>query len=165
MSVGKASKTFVKTSCYALSAVAFVGLLYVQGVPAHAYVELREDTPPHLNARALQGPSTAAPATPRAAAVAAQPGPAAAAPKVEAPAPAALQLPDFKGKRLSLVRREAKKLGLKVIARDEYGQRVSADLAQYYRVRKQLMAAGKPLVAGSTLEVKVREVVDYASGY
>ena len=77
----------------------------------------------------------------------------------------ALVAPDFTGKRLSIARREARKLGLKLVARDEYGNRVPPESAQYYRVRKQKTEAGTELAEGDTIELRVREVAAFASGY
>jgi hypothetical protein len=74
-------------------------------------------------------------------------------------------LPDFTGKRLSLARREAKKLGLKLIARDAYGERIPADMGPYYRVHKQLSAQGTELAPGSSVEVRVRPSGGWAEGY
>ena len=68
-------------------------------------------------------------------------------------------LPNWKGKRLSLARREARNLGLKVTAVDESGETVPAVMAGIYRVRRQLAQTGE------AVQFVVREIVDTASGY
>jgi len=76
-----------------------------------------------------------------------------------------LTVPDFKGKRLSFARREGRKLGLVVVARDGSGDRVSSDAAHFYRVRRQLTAAGTAAEPGDTVEVRVREIGGTSEGY
>lgn len=90
----------------------------------------------------------------------------AAAPAPDANADAhAVSVPDFTTKRLSTARREARALGLKLVARDMYGGRVHPDLARYYRVRKQFTAPGSNVAPGGTIEVRVREMASFAAGY
>lgn len=86
-------------------------------------------------------------------------------PKPEPSEPKGIEVPDFKGKRLSQVMRKAKELGLRVLARDEYGNRITAQDAVYYRVQKQLTAAGSELLPKGQIAVRVREMVEYAAGY
>jgi len=74
-------------------------------------------------------------------------------------------MPDFKGKRLSAVRHQAKRLGFRVAARDDLGQRLLIDDGYLYRVRRQNVAAGEPVPAAGTVEVTVREVGDSLGGY
>ena len=76
-----------------------------------------------------------------------------------------LTVPDWKGKRLSVARREARKLGLNVTAVDESGEAVAADEASSYRVRRMLTRAGTTVEPGGEVEVRVREIVDTAMGY
>ena len=76
-----------------------------------------------------------------------------------------LTVPDWKGKRLSVARREARKLGLNVSAVDESGQAIAADEASSYRVRRMLTKAGTTVEPGGEVEVRVREIVDTATGY
>jgi len=76
-----------------------------------------------------------------------------------------LTVPDWKGKRLSVARREARKLGLNVTAVDESGEAVAADAASSYRVRRMLTRAGTAVEPGGEIEVRVREIVDTAMGY
>jgi hypothetical protein len=77
----------------------------------------------------------------------------------------AVTLPEWKGKRLSVVRREARKLGLNVTAVTGGGDSVPSDEASGYRVRKQLTVAGTEVEPGTNVEVRVREIVDTAEGY
>jgi hypothetical protein len=74
-------------------------------------------------------------------------------------------VPDWKGKRLSMVRREARKLGLNVEATDGIGDTVPADEASSYRVRRQLVEAGREVEPGSDVPVRVRMIVETAEGY
>ena len=90
--------------------------------------------------------------------------PSAAAP-AEEPSTNTVRVPDFTGKRYGQARREAKKLGLKLVARDEYGERVPAELGPYYRVRKQSVEPETALPPGSKVEVRVRATESFASGY
>lgn len=76
-----------------------------------------------------------------------------------------LAMPDLKGKRLSTAIKDAKKMGLKIVARDEYGTRISAYEAANYRVRKQVIEAGTEFEPGATLKVTAREIYESAGGY
>jgi hypothetical protein len=78
---------------------------------------------------------------------------------------AMVTLPDWKGKRLSVVRREARKLGLNVSAMDGSGTNVLADEAYMYRVRKQLVEAGSEVEPGSDVPLRVRMTAEAAEGY
>ena len=119
----------------ALSTLALAGVTYFEAVPARA---------------SIVTPSAAgAPRTP--------PGTAVAADSPPARATAPLSLPDFKGQRLSRARREGRRLGLVILARDDDGQRIPAAAAPYYRVRRQLTPAGATVDPGATVEVRVRE--------
>jgi hypothetical protein len=79
--------------------------------------------------------------------------------------PAALSMPDFTGKRLSTARKEAKALGLKLVARDAYGDRIEPDFAAFYRVRKQLTQVGAHVKPGDIVHVRVRDIPLPASDY
>jgi len=68
-------------------------------------------------------------------------------------------VPNWKGKRLSVARREARKLGLNVTAVDESGEEVPGDMASSYRVRRQIANMG------NAVELVVREIFDAAEGY
>jgi hypothetical protein len=76
-----------------------------------------------------------------------------------------LTMPDWKGKRLSVARREARKLGFTVAAVDADDVPVPADMAGMYRVRRQLTKAGTPVEPGATVELRVREIAETAEGY
>jgi hypothetical protein len=76
-----------------------------------------------------------------------------------------LTVPDWKGKRLSVARREARKLGLNVTAVDETGEAVPAAMAGIYRVRRQLTSAGTAIDRGADVELRVREIARTAEGY
>jgi len=76
-----------------------------------------------------------------------------------------LTIPNWKGKRLSVALREARKLGLNVTAVDEGGEAVTAEEASGYRVRRMLTKAGATVEPGGEVEVRVREIVDTAMGY
>jgi hypothetical protein len=167
----------VLAAAVAVNATALAGLAYLHSVPvwARARAEAREAATPVNSATATASPSTATPApgaapkdaraaTPEKVATLASASAAAAAPATSAPPPSALLVPDFKGKRLSEARREGKKLGLVITARDEDGERVPADMARYYRVRRQLTTAGTPVDSGAAVELRVRET-EPAAGY
>jgi hypothetical protein len=77
----------------------------------------------------------------------------------------AVTLPDWKGKRLSVARREARKLGLNVTAVDDSGDAVPAAEASSYRVRRMLTKAGTAVEPGADVELRVREIFDAAGGY
>ena len=131
--------TFIRTAaCLAVSAAALAVVINLDASAA--------------NPRAPSLPETAQP----------KPAP---VPDVRADAPRTVTVPDWKGKRLSVARREARKLGLDVTAVDETGEAVPADLASSYRVRRQLTKAGTPVEPGTDVEVRVRQVADTAMGY
>ena len=76
-----------------------------------------------------------------------------------------MAVPDWKGKRLSVVQREARKLGLTVTALDGTGDAVPSDEASDYRVRKQLTSAGTAVEPGTDVQLRVRMNVNAATGY
>ncbi|HEY7370651.1 MAG TPA: PASTA domain-containing protein [Polyangia bacterium] len=78
---------------------------------------------------------------------------------------ALVTVPDWKGKRLSVVRREARKLGLNVTGTTGDGDTVAAVEASDYRVRKQLVEAGSEVAPGTDIPVRVRMTVEAAEGY
>lgn len=167
-------KTIVRTTaCLAVSAAAFIVITRMEaraGARAKSAPPAEEETkeavpakststpkqpPPKLTVASLSMPaSTTAAATP-----AALPSPA------RTDADSTLTVPDWKGKRLSVARREARKLGFSITAFDEEGGRVPANLGSGYRVRRQLTAAGTPIEPGAEVELRVREVYDTPSGY
>ena len=141
-------KTIIRTTaCLAVSATAFVVITKMDATAAKP-----------------RSSSTAEASEPQPAADKPLPAP---APPTAQPAPssknddaAALPpLPSWKGKRLSLARREARNLGLKVTAVDESGETVPAAMGGIYRVRRQLAQTG------AAIQFVVREIVDTAAGY
>jgi hypothetical protein len=147
----KKGRALVTTACLAVSAVAVVATAGLDSPPARA--EAREEA---KEAKPAPAPSPALTKEPVALASTSGARPATAA---------ALVVPDWKGKRLSVARREGRKLGLLVTARDDAGEPVPPDQASGYRVRRQLTSAGTPVEPGAAVELRVREIVDTVSGY
>ena len=102
--------------------------------------------PPKLTVASLTTP-------PRAAAATTEPS------SKSADATALPSPPSWKGKRLSLARREARNLGFKVTAVDESGEPVPAAMGGIYRVRRQLAQTD------AAIQFVVREIVEPAGGY
>lgn len=166
-------KTIIRTTaCLAVSAAAFIAVTKLDANAARS----RSGSVPE-SSEAKPAPSKPAPGK------SAPPAPAPPAPKLTTasltlPAPAApstaaskadadstLTVPDWKGKRLSVVRREARKLGVHVAAVDDTGEEVPPEMASEYRVRRMLTAAGTPVEPGADVQVRVREIVEAAAGY
>jgi PASTA domain len=171
-------KTFVKTTaCLAVSAAAIIAAARMEASAAG-----RTSSPDTTEAKPAPAPSTRKSAPPRPV-----PAPApepkltvarlatkssSAEPPASAPIARAgtadvalVTVPDWKGKRLSVARREARKLGLDVTGRTSDGDPVPADEASDYRVRKQLVEAGREVAPGTDVPVRVRMIVDTAEGY
>ena len=142
------------TACLAVSATAFIVITKMDATAAKprspSVPEASEPKPapskPKLTVAILKTPPPAAAATP-------------ASTKKNDDDTTGEPLPNWKGKRLSLARREARNLGLKVTAVDESGETVPAAMAGIYRVRRQLAQTGE------AVQFVVREIVDTASGY
>jgi hypothetical protein len=170
-------KTIVRTTaCLAVSAAAFI---VIAKMDAHAGARSKSAAPPDEETREVApAKSTSTDKKPK------QPPPKLTVASLSLPAktasgatPAALPstarpdadttltVPDWKGKRLSLARREARKLGFNVTATDENGEVVRAAVASGYRVRRQLTAAGTPIEPGAEVQLRVREIVDSVGGY
>jgi hypothetical protein len=109
----------------------------------------------HFESPRANAAVTAAPAPP--------PPPASQSPTAPAPS-RTVAAPDLVGKRLSVARRAARKLGLVVIAHDGDGLRVDGEQGAYYRVRRQSTPAGARVEPGAAVEVRVREI-EPPSGY
>ena len=98
------------------------------------------------------------------------PKPAPSKPAPSAPA-RTLTVPNWKGKRLSVALRDARKLGITVTALDDRGDVVTtgdvlpAQPASDFRVRRMLTSAGTAVEPGADVQVRVREIVDTAAGY
>jgi len=164
-------RPFVTAACLALSCGALAVLAYVEHAPARADVLLRPDLSPAMDAAPVRARArrSAEPRLPAGATIAAaRPASAHAGnaePQAAAPAAREVVAPELEGKRLSIAQREARKLGLRVVARDEYGDRVPADAGRYYRVRRQLTEAGSQLEPGATIQLRVREIAALTTGY
>jgi hypothetical protein len=158
-------KTIIRTTaCLAVSAAAFIVITKMDATAAKprspSVPEASEPKPapgkststapvlvaPKLTVASLKMPPPAAAATSE---PSSQKGDAAPLPP----------LPNWKGKRLSLARREARSLGFKVTAVDESGETVPAAMAGIYRVRRQLTQAG------TAVQFVAREIVETTSGY
>ena len=151
MTIPSAVKTFLFLTA---SASALGALIHFESAPARAAappsppVSARHD---EIHEVPILEPDQA-PAPPPAA------SPASAAPS------SAIAAPDLVGKRLSIARRTARKLGLVVVAHDDEGLRIDAAEAPYYRVRRQSTPAGASVEPGATVEVRVRGI-EPPSGY
>ena len=167
-------KTIIRTTaCLALSAAAFIVITRMDATAAKSKSAAPEgetaapatpksgaepkkpkQPPPKLEVASLKLPSSTAPAAA-----------AATAPSTAGGLDGLRTVPDWKGKRLSVARREARKLGFDVTATDQNGEPVPAEVASRYRVRQQLTAAGTPIEPGADVELRVREIPRPLSGY
>jgi len=157
-------KTFVRTTtCLAVSAAALVAVTTLDAIAGKGRSPSLPETtepkpapkppapkpsepPPKLTVASLELPKVA-PAT------------------TKDRADSGLTIPNWKGKRLSVALREARKLGVNVTAVDESGEKVESDEAPNYRVRGMLTRAGTPVEPGGEVEVRVRPIVETAMGY
>jgi hypothetical protein len=168
-------KTFLRTAAYlTLSAAAIIVITRVDATAAKPKTAAPETeaaepkTPPSTRKSAAPKPTPKSePKLTTASLEKSAPMPATIAPGADAAKSAAtlVMVPDWKGKRLSVVRREARKLGLNVKATDGIGDTIPADEASSYRVRKQLVEAGSEVEPGSDVPVRVRMVAEMAEGY
>jgi hypothetical protein len=142
MTIPSTVKTFLFLTA---SASALGALIHFESMPARA---------------AASSVATPAPAPP----VEVPTPPAASPPAPSAPSSNTVAAPDLIGKRLSVARRAARKLGLVLVAHDGEGLRVDVDRTPYYRVRRQTTPAGASVAPGATVEVGVREI-EPPSGY
>jgi len=173
-------KTFARTTaCLALSATAFIAIARLNANAAARPKTATPETEPADSKIAggstrKKSPSKPTPAPAPAPKITTSslgktaPVPATIAPAAVLPAAttgagrddaATPAVPNWKGKRLSVARREARKLGLNVTAVDESGEDVPADMASSYRVRRQIATIG------NAVELVVREIADAAEGY
>ena len=76
-----------------------------------------------------------------------------------------IMVPNFHGKRVSLARREAHALGLKLVAFDAAGESIRGQLGPVYRIDTQEVAAGERVPPGAPIEVRAHEVEPIAVGY
>lgn len=174
-------KTFARTTaCLAVSATALVAVIRMDASAARPRPTEPDNTEPKTGpgrTRKSAPPKPApvpapkvtvasletAAAAPAAAAATTAPTALVTTPKSEGAG--AVTLPDWKGKRLSVVRREARKLGLRVTAKDGIGDTIAADEASSWRVHKQLTDAGSEVEPGTTVQVRVNMITDAAMGY
>jgi hypothetical protein len=152
------------TACLAVSATAFIVITKMDATaakPRSPSVPEASEPKPAPSKPAPPAPAPPAPKLTVAILKTPPPAPAAspASTKKNDDDTAGEPLPNWKGKRLSLARREARNLGLKVTAVDESGETVPAAMAGIYRVRRQLAQTGE------AVQFVVREIVDTASGY
>jgi hypothetical protein len=170
-------KTIIRTTaCLAVSAAAFI---VIAKMDAHARARSKSSAPADEEpTEVAPAKSTATPKKPKQPppklTVASLSLPAKSAPAATPPAlpstarpdaDSTLTVPDWKGKRLSVVRREARKLGFVVTATNENGDVVPGEVASIYRVRRQLTAAGTPIEPGAEVQLRVREIPDSVGGY
>ena len=158
------------TACVALSATAFIVITKMDAAAARSrsgsVPETSEPKPASKKTPPSKSPAPTPPAPKLTTAGLTLPAKAAPSTAVSKPdADRTLTVPDWKGKRLSVVRREARKLGLHVAAVDETGDAVPAEMASEYRVRRMLTAAGTAVDPSTDVQVRVREIVDTAAGY
>jgi hypothetical protein len=157
MTIPSAVKTFLFLTA---SASALGALIHFESTPARAAAGAAATPAP-------PSPSAGARPAPIHEVLAVDPAEA-PAPSASSPAPAApsrtVAAPDLVGRRLSVARRTARKLGLVVVAHDDEGLRVDGDQAPYYRVRRQATPAGASVEPGATVEVRVRGI-EPPSGY
>lgn len=151
----------------AVGAAALVTVVKLEVAPARAGLAIADDpvrpaAAPAPSSERKQGTPAPAPTPPK------QPPKLtlamAAAPAGAVSAATLLTVPDFKGKRLSVAMRDARKLGL-VVTGTENGERITADIASGYRVRRQMTAAGTAVEPGTVIKVGVREIASLGEGY
>ena len=142
----------------AVGAAALVTVVKLEVAPVRAGVVI--DDEPLGAAPPKTPPKVVAPTL----ALLATPGASAGAPAGVVEAATLLTVPDFKGKRLSVAMRDARKLGL-VVSGTEDGGRIRADEASGYRVRRMLTKPGTEVAPGTVIKVAVREIVSLGQGY
>lgn len=159
-------RALLGASALAVSASALVALVYVGAHHPTPRVRLLPDPITSPRVAASVGAAVAAPPAAQATAPnVATPAPD-APPEAEAVAPsAAIRVPDLAGKRLSVAIREARALGLRVVARDPGGYRVWGSEARYYRVSRQTTEPGSNANEGDAVVVRVRSSGSYGEGY
>jgi hypothetical protein len=157
-------KTIVRTAaCLAVSAAAFLAVAKLDASAARPRSPSVPETAEPKPAPKPPAPRPTDPAPKLTLASLNAPAPAAAT--AAAPTRALVTVPDWKGKRVSVARRDARKLGFHLLAFDETGAFIDADEASSYRVRRQITKAGTALEPGASVEVRAREIVDAAAGY
>jgi hypothetical protein len=158
------SKTFVRTTtCLAVSAAALIAVTTLDAIAARPRSPSAPETtaPRPVPKPPVPKPTEAAPKLTVASLALPQVAPATTRDRADS----GLTIPNWKGKRLSVALREARKLGVNVTAVDEGGEAIAAEEASGYRVRRMLTKAGTTVEPGGEVEVRVREIVDTAMGY
>jgi hypothetical protein len=159
------SRSLVTVAFLVGSGAAFAAALQVEAGPAWALADNGADDGAGGVASEEARDPTATPAIATATGTTAATPPTSASPSaLSSPSAPSFDLPDFKGKRLSVAQREARALGLAILARNDVGGRVPPEQAPFFRVRRQLTPAGASVQAGATVELRVREAAT-PSGY
>lgn len=165
-------KTFIRTTaCLAMSAAAFIVVTKMDATAAKPRLPSVPESSQPKPAPSKPIPPAPAPPPPKLTVASVSPPPGAVpstsplATTRKADRDGAVMVPDWKGKRLSVVQREARKLGLTVTAVDGSGEAVPSEEASDYRVRKQLTTAGTAVEPGAEVQLRVRMIVDTAMGY
>jgi hypothetical protein len=172
-----------------LSGVALVGLVYFESMSARAEVddavaaeaELDEDaetaeaaenavpaaTPVSLppSGLAASPPEPATPPTEEAVAMATTKEVELHTAQPMAPTPALVAVPNIKGMTLRKAKKQLAAVGLELAVRDAYGEKIPREHWSGYKVRSQRIDAGTEVEVGSTVKVKARERIRYATGY
>jgi hypothetical protein len=157
MTIPSAVKTFLFLT---VSASALGAVIHFESTPARAAASVAATPAPRSAPAGAPAPIHEVPVLGPAEA----PAPAPATSPAPAAPSRAVAAPDLVGKRLSVARRNARKLGLAVVARDDEGLRIDGDQSPYYRVRRQATPAGTSVEPGATVEVRVRGI-EPPSGY
>jgi hypothetical protein len=157
-------KTIIRTTaCLTLSAAAFIVITKMDATAAKSRSPSAPEASEPKPAPRKPAPPAPAPPAPKLTTASlvlpAKTTPSTSTAATKGDETAAAPLPNWKGKRLSLARREARNLGLKVTAVDESGETVPAPMAGIYRVRRQLAQTD------TAVQFVVREIVDTAAGY
>lgn len=161
-------RALLGASALIASASALAALVYVGTHDPAQGVRLVPDPATTPRVVASVGAALAAPAphaVPEAAPAVAPSAAPAAHDADSGPASAAIRVPDLAGKRLSVAIREARALGLRVVARDPGGYRVWGSEARYYRVSRQTTEPGSNASEGDAVVVRVRSSGSYGEGY
>jgi hypothetical protein len=165
-------KTFIRTTaCLTVSAAAFIVLTKMDATAAKPRSPSGPETSQPKPAPSKPAPPPTTQPAPKLTVASVSPPPgavpstAATTTKGKADRDSAVTVPDWKGKRLSVVQREARKLGLTIAAVDGTGESIPSEEASDYRVRKQLTNAGTAVEPGTEVQLRVRMIAEAAMGY
>lgn len=84
---------------------------------------------------------------------------------VEPEAPTTAIVPDLSGKSVRAARKQLKALGLRMVVRDRYNDKISRDEWGAYKIRRQKTEAGTEVELGSRVRLKARMRRSFAKGY